>query len=59
VERKYTMEECLLKTKEVYKETIETSSILVIKISSLGDLILSLPSLKALRDEFPQSLSAY
>jgi len=55
VERKYTMEECLLKTKEVYKETIETSSILVIKISSLGDLILSLPSLKALRDEFPQS----
>jgi len=55
VERKYTMEECLLKTKEVYKETIETSRILVIKISSLGDLILSLPSLKALRDEFPQS----
>ncbi|MCK4912203.1 MAG: glycosyltransferase [Candidatus Omnitrophica bacterium] len=55
VERKYTMEECLLKTKEVYEETTETLRILVIKISSLGDLILSLPSLKALRDEFPRS----
>jgi len=55
VERKYTMEECLLKTEEVYKKTIAMSRILVIKISSLGDLILSLPSLKALRDEFPRS----
>lgn len=55
VERKYTMEKCLLKTEEVYKKTSETLRILVIKISSLGDLILSLPSLKALRDEFPRS----
>ena len=55
VERKYTMEECLLKTEEVYKKTTEVLRILVIKISSLGDLILSLPSLKALRDEFPRS----
>ncbi len=55
VERKYTMEECLLKTEEVYKKTAETLRILVIKISSFGDLILSLPSLKALRDEFPRS----
>ena len=55
VERKYTMAECLLKTEEVYKKTITTLNILVIKISSLGDLILSLPSLKALRDRFPRS----
>jgi len=55
VERKYTMEECLLKTEEVYKKTAETLRILVIKISSLGDLILSLPSLKGLRDGFPGS----
>lgn len=52
-ERKYTMEECLLKTAEVYRKTAVTLRILVIKISSLGDLILSLPSLKALRDKFP------
>jgi len=55
VERKYTMEECLLETEEVYKKTTNSLRILVIKISSLGDLILSLPSLKALRSEFPHS----
>jgi len=54
-ERKYTMEECLLKTEEVYQKAGDTLRILVVKISSFGDLILSLPSLKALRDKFPQS----
>ena len=54
VERKYTMEECLRKTEEVYEKTIKTQRILVIKISSLGDLILSLPSLKEIRNKFPR-----
>ncbi len=55
VEQKYTMDECLHKTEEVYTKTLNTQRILVIKISSLGDLILSLPSLKEIRDKFPQS----
>lgn len=55
VERKYTMEECLLKTKAVYQKSRDALRILVVKISSFGDLILSLPSLKELRNKFPQS----
>jgi len=55
VERKYTMKECLLKTEEIYQKARDTLRILVVKISSFGDLILSLPSLKELRDKFPQS----
>lgn len=55
VERAYTLEKCLIKTEEIYKETIETQKILVIKISSLGDLILSLPALKEIRNKFPKS----
>ncbi len=55
VERVYTMEECLHKTEEVYEKTVNTQRILVIKISSLGDLILSLPALKEMRSEFPRS----
>ena len=54
VERAYTMKECLHKTEEVYKKTISTQRILVIKISSLGDLILSLPALKEMRNKFPR-----
>lgn len=54
VEEMYTMEKSLEKTKEVYQRTLNYKRILVIKISSLGDLILSLPSLKAIRQRFPE-----
>ncbi len=52
VETLYTMPRCLEATGLLYKRTLKTLNILVIKISSLGDLILALPSLKALRQEF-------
>ncbi|MCQ9205917.1 MAG: glycosyltransferase, partial [Omnitrophica bacterium] len=52
VEKKYTLGKCLAQTKEVYKQTNNVLKILVIKISSLGDLILSLPSLKEMRAKF-------
>lgn len=55
VETLYTMENSLLKTKSVYSKTLETLKILIIKISSLGDVILSFPSLKAIRHKFPQA----
>lgn len=50
----YTMEKALMETEAVYKKTLEFNRILVIKISSLGDLILAIPSLKALKERFPQ-----
>lgn len=50
----YAMEKSLEKTKEVYNRALNFTRILVIKISSLGDLILSFPSLKAIRQRFPE-----
>ena len=55
VENCYTMEDALRRTGEVYKNTVSRVNILVIKISSLGDLILAIPSLGALRENFPQA----
>lgn len=55
VEASYTMEDALRHTADIYRKTISDIRILVIKISSLGDLILSLPSLKALRRHFPKA----
>jgi ADP-heptose:LPS heptosyltransferase len=55
VEDQYTAPQCLKQTKEVYLKTLSNLDILVVKISSLGDLILSFPTLEALRLRFPQS----
>jgi ADP-heptose:LPS heptosyltransferase len=55
VEKYYTMEECLQETEKVYHKTLESLRILVIKTSSLGDLILSLPALSELRYRFPKA----
>lgn len=41
------------KTVAVYEEAVKATNILVIKISAIGDVILSIPSLKALRHKFP------
>jgi lipopolysaccharide heptosyltransferase II len=54
VERLYSMEKCLQETEDVYVKTLNFFRVLVIKISSLGDIILAIPSLKALRERFPQ-----
>ncbi len=54
VERLYSMEKCLKETQAVYQKTISYFRILIIKISSLGDLILAIPSLKALKERFPE-----
>lgn len=55
VQNLYTAEKCLDTTEKVYQETLATVRILVIKISSLGDLILSFPSLAAIKNHFPHS----
>ncbi len=43
------------KTIGVYRETLERKKILVIKLSALGDVILSTPSFRAIRKRYPQA----
>ncbi len=53
VEKLYSMEKSLVETKEIYKKAADFTRILAIKISSLGDIILAIPSLKTLKENFP------
>jgi len=55
VEAVYTLGQCMEETKKVYQTTLKQLNILVIKASSLGDIILSFPSLKAIRQAFPEA----
>jgi len=55
LESKFTLAHMASRTVEVYEELLDTVNILVIKISSIGDVILSTASLKALRDRYPKS----
>lgn len=50
---RFTLEKMAEKTLEVYHEAIVSRRILVIKLSALGDVILSLPALKAIRKKYP------
>ena len=56
VEEKYNLENMMQSTLKVYEESMGQMRILVIKISSLGDVILSIPSLKAIRDKYPKAV---
>ena len=53
IEKLYSMEKSLAETEKVYKKALDFTRVLVIKISSLGDIILAIPSLKALKESFP------
>ncbi len=53
VEREFNLENMFEKTIAVYQEAISTKRILVIKLSAVGDVILSIPSIRALRAKFP------
>jgi ADP-heptose:LPS heptosyltransferase len=55
VERLYSFCKCISKIEEVYRQAEEFKRILVIKLSSLGDVVLSIPSLKALKENFSSS----
>jgi len=52
---KFTLEKMASRTIAVYRELMSSMHILVIKLSSLGDVILITASLKALRKKFPQA----
>ena len=54
VKEKYNLELMVKNTLDVYQELLNNFKILVIKISSLGDVILSTAGLRAIREKFPQ-----
>lgn len=56
VEEKYSLQSMVEKTVNLYEEALRLRKILVIKISALGDVILSVPSLKAIRKKFPSAI---
>ena len=51
---RFTLEKMAEKTIKVYQEAFISKRILIIKLSALGDLILSIPALKAIRKKYPQ-----
>lgn len=55
VEEKYGVELMVKKTIEVYKEACEKFKILIIKFSSLGDIILTTAGLQAIREKFKRN----
>jgi len=55
VEKEFSLELMFQKTLSVYKETLFQKRILVIKLSAVGDVILSIPSIRALRQKFPEA----
>ncbi|MDP2928051.1 MAG: lipopolysaccharide heptosyltransferase II [Candidatus Omnitrophota bacterium] len=54
VKEKYNVELMVKNTLDVYHEVLNNFNILVIKLSSLGDVILSTAALRAIREKFPQ-----
>ena len=54
---KFSLEKMAEKTLEFYRESVYAKNILLIKLSALGDLILSIPALKAIRKAFPSPSS--
>lgn len=52
VKEKYDLQTMVDNTLAVYEEVLHSSRILVIKLSSLGDIILSTAALQALREKF-------
>lgn len=55
VEREFTLDQMVEKTLQVYREAIPEKNILVIKLGAVGDVILAVPSLRMLREKFPQA----
>ena len=55
VEKYFNLESMFEKTLAVYREATNKKRILVIKLSAVGDVILIIPSLKALREKYPDA----
>ncbi len=51
----YSLEHMTEATIAVYRELLRSQSILIIKLSAVGDIILSTAAIKAIRDKYPQA----
>jgi lipopolysaccharide heptosyltransferase II len=51
----YTLDHMASRTVKVYEEILKMTNILVIKLSSLGDVVLITAALKAIRQKFPEA----
>lgn len=52
VEDNFNLDLMMTKTLKVYEEALKTLNILVIKLSAIGDVILSVPSLRSIRAKY-------
>jgi len=55
VETSFNLDLMMQKTLAVYEEALKTQNILVIKMSAIGDVILAIPSLRAIRQAHPNA----
>lgn len=55
LEENFTLEHMASQTIHVYEELMEQLNILVIKMTAIGDVILVMPSLRALRERYPKA----
>lgn len=55
IEREYSLEKMTESTIKVYEDAYKKKNILVIKLGAIGDVILIVPSLRLLRNNFPDS----
>ncbi len=55
LKQRFSVEKMCEDTINVYKELLERQNILIIKMSSAGDIILSIPALQAIRERFPKA----
>jgi lipopolysaccharide heptosyltransferase II len=53
VEENFNLDLMMTRTLAVYEEALKSMNILVIKLSALGDVILSIPSLRSIRARYP------
>lgn len=54
-EKRFSLNRMLESTSKVYEDVLNRKNILIFKISSLGDIILSTPSIRAVRKRFPKA----
>jgi lipopolysaccharide heptosyltransferase II len=55
VKENYDLKLMMTRTLALYEEALKTQNILVIKMSAVGDVILSVPSLRAIKAKYPDA----
>ena len=55
IEKNFRLEQMVERNIRVYEEALNSKRILVIKMTALGDVVLAVPALRALREKFPRA----